>query len=97
MKKENRFIITEIYHDDLHAVDKVLVDKKTRVQYLLHQEGSTLGCVVLVDENGKPLLSDHLEPYQKTEQKKERIEIDRIQERKIDEIIESFEPVKIKE
>lgn len=60
MKKNRRFIITEIYQDDLHAVDKVLVDTQTRVQYLLHQEGSGCSCCVLLNEEGKPLLSDSL-------------------------------------
>lgn len=95
MKKENRFIITEIHHDDLHAVNKVLVDKQTRVQYLIHQEGATMTCVTLVDANGKPLLSDDLTPYipKKTEK---IVEVDRINERKHDEILETFEPVEIK-
>ena len=95
MKKENRFIITEIHKDDLHAVNKVLVDKLTRVQYLLHQEGATMTCVTLVDEDGKPLLSDDLTPY--IQPKAEKIvEIDRINERKHDEILETFDPVEIK-
>lgn len=94
MKKENRFVITEIHKDDLHAVNKVLVDKQTRVQYLLHQEGATMTCVTLVDANGKPLLSDDLTPYvyPKSQQ---IVEKDRINERKHDEILETFEPVEI--
>lgn len=95
MKKENRFIITEIHKDDLHAVNKVLVDKQTRVQYLLHQEGSTMSCVVLVDANGKPLLSDDLTPYTPPKME-EIIEVDRINKRKDDEVLETFEPVEIK-
>ena len=95
MKKENRFIITEIHKDDLHAVNKVLVDKQTRVQYLIHQEGATMTCVTLVDANGKPLLSDDLTPYIPPKADK-IVEIDRINERKHDEILETFEPVEIK-
>ena len=95
MKKENRFIITEIHKDDLHAVNKVLVDKLTRVQYLLHQEGATMTCVTLVDKDGKPLLSDDLTPYIPPKAEK-IVEIDRINERKHDEILETFDPVEIK-
>lgn len=95
MKKENRFIITEIHKDDLHAVNKVLVDKQTRVQYLLHQEGSTIACVALIDANGKPLLSDDLTPYIPPK-KEEIVEEDLIKERKYDEILETFKPVEIK-
>lgn len=95
MKKENRFIITEIHKDDLHAVNKVLVDRQTRVQYLLHQEGATMTCVTLVDENGKPLLSDDLTPYIPPKTDK-IVEKDTINERKYDEILETFKPVEIK-
>lgn len=58
MKKENRFITTAIYHDALAACTKVIVDKKTRVQYLFHNEGTASGMCVLVDADGKPLLAD---------------------------------------
>lgn len=95
MKKENRFIVTEIYHDDLHAVNKVLVDTQTRVQYLLHQEGSSCGCVVLVDVNGKPLLADDMTPCE-LPKVSEIIETDQIQERSHDEILKTFKPVEIK-
>ena len=95
MKKENRFIITEIHKDGIHAVNKVLVDTQTHVQYLLHQEGATMSCVVLVDANGKPLLSDNLTPYIPSISE-EIVEEDTINERKHDEIIETFEPVEIK-
>ena len=94
MKKE-RFIVTEIYGQDLHAVNKVLVDTETRVQYLLHQQGTSCALVCLVDENGLPLLSDTLKPLEVV---KEKIveEKDTIKERGHDEILETFPPVEIK-
>ena len=40
---------------------RVLVDRTTGVQYILHSWGNTAGLTILVDQNGKPLL------YQPTE------------------------------
>ena len=95
MKKENRFIITEIHKDGIHAVNKVLVDTQTHVQYLLHQEGATIACVALIDANGKPLLSEDLTPYIPPKAE-EIVEIDRINERKHDEILLTFPRVEVK-
>ena len=93
--KKQRFIITEIYSQDLHAVNKVLVDTQTRVQYLLHQEGASCSMVCLVDETGQPLLSDTLDEIEI--QKEEKIEeIDSIRQRKDDELLETFPKVEIK-
>lgn len=98
MKKEQRFIITEIYQNDMHAVDKVLVDTQTHVQYLLHQEGSGCSCTPLIDENGKPLLCHHITPHPDSIRKKPVVieEKDLICERKEEEEIETIKPVKIK-
>ncbi|MGN1343178.1 MAG: DUF6440 family protein [Traorella sp.] len=93
MKKENRFIITEIYSEDLHAVDKVLVDTQTRVQYLLHQEGTSCAFVCLVDETGLPLLSDTLTPLKPKTEK--TFEDKPIQERPHDEILETFPKIEV--
>lgn len=57
-KAKNRFITTEIYHDGMSACTKILVDVKTHVQYMFHNEGSGAGLCVLVDRDGKPLLAD---------------------------------------
>lgn len=95
MKKEQRFIITEIYSEDLHAVNKVLVDTQTRVQYLLHQEGASCALVCLVDEMGQPLLSDTLTPIKIKKEEKEIKETDTIKEREHDEILETFPKVEI--
>ena len=95
MKKEQRFIITEIYAQDLHAVNKVLVDTQTRVQYLLHQEGASCAMVCLVDETGQPLLSDTLQPLE-TLQNEFIEEKDTINKRRNDEKLETFPVVEIK-
>ena len=58
MKKENRFITTEIYHDAMAACTKLIVDKETKVQYLFHNEGNASGFCILVDSNGLPLLAE---------------------------------------
>ena len=92
--KKQRFIITEIYSQDLHAVNKVLVDTKTHVQYLLHQEGASSSMVCLVDEKGQPLLSDTLDEL-KVEKEKKVEEYDQINYRKEDEEIEKFPQVEI--
>lgn len=98
MQTKKRFIITEIYQNDLHSVDKVLVDLHTNVQYLLHQEGSGCSCTPLIDPLGLPLLYENPTPHpdsiRKPKQKKE--EVDQICERKHDEPIEKIKPVKIK-
>ena len=79
----------------MHAVNKVLVDTHTRVQYLLHQEGTSCAMVCLVDETGQPLLSDTLQEIEiKKEEKTE--EIDTIKKREDDEEIETFPVVEIK-
>lgn len=98
MKKEKRFIITEIYQDDMHAVDKVLVDTMTNVQYLLHQEGSGCSCTPLLGPDGFPLLSSNPVPHPDSLPKvKEEIpEEDLIHEREHDEPIETIKPVRIK-
>lgn len=57
MKKKNRFITTEIYHDAMAACSKLITDQETKVQYLFHNEGSASGICVLVDQDGKPLLA----------------------------------------
>lgn len=98
MKKKQRFIITEIYQDDMHSVNKVLVDSETNVQYLLHQEGSGCSCVVLVGANGLPLLYENPTPHPDSIRKIVKVEeeVDMIQERKHDEPIEVIKPIKIK-
>lgn len=98
MKINKRFIITEIYQNDMHAVDKVLVDTQTHVQYLLHLEGSSSSCSVLVDAQGKPLLCENLTPHPDSIYVKKEIpeEVDQINERKENEPLEKLRRVKIR-
>lgn len=98
MKKVQRFIITEIYQNDMHSVDKVLVDLNTNVQYLLHQEGSGCSSVVLVDPNGQPLLYENPVPHPDSLRKEIKMieEVDMINERENDEPIEVIKPIKLK-
>lgn len=98
MKKNKRFIITEIYQDDLHSVDKVLVDTQTHVQYLLHLEGASCGCCVLIDEEGKPLLSNSLTRHPDSVRKvlPQEKEKDYIQYRNESEPLEKLPRVRVK-
>lgn len=94
---KNRFVITEIYSDGIHAVNKVLVDKQTKVQYLLHQEGSTMSICPLIQADGKPVLSDMIEehPLMKNNRRNIIKEEDKIKVRPEDEELIVLPPVKV--
>lgn len=53
-KKEKRFI--KIYSQSLGSVE-IWVDRKTGVNYLYRQSGYSGGLTVLVDAEGKPVIS----------------------------------------
>ena len=53
-KKEERFI--RIHSENLGS-ETILVDKKTGVNYLFVQSGYAGGLTVLVDANGKPIVT----------------------------------------
>jgi len=46
-----------VYRQGAMRVMEVWVDKQTGVNYLFHFEGSAGGLTVLLDENGKPIVS----------------------------------------
>lgn len=54
---EKRFI--ETYSQGLTNVQKIVVDTKTGVNYLLASTATTAGCgmTVLVDKDGKPIIT----------------------------------------
>ena len=53
-KKEERFIRV---HSENMGCEQILVDKKTGVNYLFVQSGYAGGLTVLVDANGKPIVT----------------------------------------
>ena len=53
-KKEERFI--RVYSENLGA-EQILIDKKTGVNYLFVQNGYAGGLTVLVDANGRPVVT----------------------------------------
>ena len=53
-KKEERFIRV---HSENMGSEQILVDKKTGVNYLFVQSGYAGGLTVLVDANGKPVVT----------------------------------------
>ena len=53
-KKEERFI--RVYSENLGA-EQILIDKKTGVNYLFVQNGYAGGLAVLVDANGRPVVT----------------------------------------
>lgn len=55
-KKEKRFEV--VYTEDTFATTtKVLVDRTTGVNYLFHESGNSGGLTVLLDREGKPVIS----------------------------------------
>ena len=52
----NRF--EEVYKQGVVKVSKIIRDNETGVEYLVQQEGYGLGVTVLVDQDGKPLISE---------------------------------------
>ena len=53
-KKEERFLRV---HSENMGSEQILVDKKTGVNYLFVQSGYAGGLTVLVDANGKPIVT----------------------------------------
>ncbi len=54
MAKNNRF--EKIYSQNMGCTE-IWVDKETGVNYLYHQSGYSGGLTVLVDREGKPVIS----------------------------------------
>ena len=54
MAKEKRFV--KAYTQDLGTVE-IWVDKETGVNYLVHQTGYAGGMTVLLDKDGKPVIT----------------------------------------
>ena len=54
MAKEKRFV--KVYSQSAGST-QILVDKETGVNYLFHSSGYAGGLTVLLDENGKPVVT----------------------------------------
>ncbi len=54
MAKEKRF--KKVYSQDMGTIE-ILVDKETGVNYLYRQSGYSGGMTVLLDKDGKPVIS----------------------------------------
>ena len=57
MGKDNRFI--KVYKQDMGSTE-IWVDKETGGNYLYHQSGYSGGLTVLLDKDGKPIVT-HVE------------------------------------
>ncbi len=55
-KKEKRFIVTEKESSFINSV-QVIVDKKTGVNYMWVSQGNAGGLTVLLDRDGKPVIT----------------------------------------
>lgn len=55
MANEKRF--ERVYSQDMRSTE-IWVDKETGVNYLYHQSGYGGGLTVLVDKDGKPVITD---------------------------------------
>ncbi len=55
MKKEERFV--ETYSQGAVSAIKIFVDKETGVNYVFHHQGNAGGMTVLLDKDGKPVVT----------------------------------------
>ena len=55
MSKEKRFI--KVWTDGAFGNNEILVDRETGVNYLYHSGGYGGGLTVLVDKDGKPIVT----------------------------------------
>lgn len=58
MRQDDRFI--KLYGKGIGNVNEIWVDRETGVNYLFHAAGYSGGLCVLVDKDGKPVVTD---PY----------------------------------
>jgi hypothetical protein len=56
-EKEDRFIISHKESEGLSKGEKIIVDAKTGVNYLFAWDGYAGGLTVLVDKDGKPIVT----------------------------------------
>ena len=54
----DRFVVVHKQSDGLSVQTKILVDTATGVAYLWHRDGYGGGLTVLVDKDGKPVITD---------------------------------------
>lgn len=55
--KNNNQRFKEVYKQGTLATTKIIVDTKTGVNYVFHQEGYAGGLTVLLDDEGKPVVT----------------------------------------
>ena len=54
-KEEKRFV--KIWSEGAFGSNEIWVDKKTGVNYIYHQSGSSGGLTPLLDRNGNPVIT----------------------------------------
>ena len=55
---DRRFeVVYEQYEQNILTATKIFVDKETGVNYLWHFEGNRSGLTVLLDKDGKPVVT----------------------------------------
>ncbi|MGN0679053.1 MAG: DUF6440 family protein [Oscillospiraceae bacterium] len=52
---DNRFEI--VYEQGMVNVTKIIVDRETGVNYIFHHQGNAGGLTVLLDKDGKPVVT----------------------------------------
>ena len=55
MAKDERF--EKVYSQGMLTVMEIWVDRETGVNYLFHQSGNAAGMTVLLDKEGKPVIT----------------------------------------
>ena len=55
MAKDERF--EKLYSQGMLTTTEIWVDKETGVNYLFHQSGNAGGMTVLLDKDGKPVIT----------------------------------------
>lgn len=54
-KEQKRFVRT--FSDGVFGINEIWVDRQTGVNYLYHVTGNAAGLTVLVDRDGKPIIT----------------------------------------
>ncbi len=62
-KKEKRFV--KVWNDGAFGSNEIWVDRTTGVNYLYHSGGYGGGLTVLVDREGKPIITPVPKEYEK--------------------------------
>lgn len=58
MRSDRRFVVIHSEGSELTQCSKILVDRETGITYLFIKSGYSGGLTVLLDKEGKPVITD---------------------------------------